>query len=1269
MSIPWGEMESPQQIGPYLIHSVLGRGGMGVVYEAEHSVTGALAALKTIRSGKRTSVTALRREIAALGELHHPGIVKILETGVHEARPWYAMEFVAGTTLGDAIEIRQRSRSVRIPDTSELPKVPSESDEHDDIDVFGLDRDLRELLGVLGQVSRALAYLHGMGRAHLDLKPANILLDINGRAVLVDFGVTVAVGGRMVGEAVANTGLWAGTARYTAPERLARGPFDARADLFAMGCLLFEVVTGRPPWYANSIEEAKRDQGEFPAPRPSDFAFLPRSLDELIVGLLAPDPSERVGHALEIVHVLDDLDIDTGAAREITAPRPYLYDSGIGGRLAEVTRLRCALARAVEDNTGAAFLITGVGGVGKTRLAAEVARAMREQRGLVLTGECARSQTVWGQKLAPRPFHLFERVVRYVSDTFAAQPGKRRPLVGLGQIIAQFFPFVADGHDLKPPERPPSEEELLCAFLGVLEALAADKPTLFVFDDLQWADPLSLRLLEMAARVAKGRPWMLIGLARTEDMPDRVARLAEAGFEELALPRLDDESIDAQICAALGTSIIPAGLSEEVAHRSRGIPLVAGEFLQYALARGDLSRGNDGRWSYDLPSAAEGTEEMEAVRPEDTGPRIGVGGLERPSGRVLSERLAALAAERLTLEAAAILGGHEFDTDILETVTGLDEGKFGAALAALVRQGFLSSDDPWEARTHGFCHDHLRAGVKAQIPAGAAARLHRSCAEALEMTRADPADLAAHWEAAGALEQAARASASAAARACATHQWDRADHFADRALRHLDPADPQALALRVSLASATALRGRVPAALGALEETIELARGGKAQAVLGRALLVRSRIHARRGDFDAASMGWVEAIRIFRESGDQLGEADALAALGAERVTHGQYAAAASPLGQAEALYAQLNNVHGLARVHQLRGTVANETGEPTQAKAHLVAALRTARDHGLVAEEAAALTSLANVDTAMGRDNLARTRYETALELLRSVGASERAGLLLWKLACLHLNHGRLDIADEVVLMAEDANNGDPVLTAHLATVRGSVFTTRGALEDAAGQLDDALLTFEKHALRAEAVEARIQLGTLHAVAGRFDAAVSVLKHAGRAIAAHELRRLHLPHLVAFSVALATGGALDGAERRAVRAIEHARTQRRSREEAWAHYIVSQVLRLTGRDPEQALRAARRLAVAVGDPILVGACRAERLYSMPEAEAAKAILELSDTAVALGCTQDSFLGRAIRGAARARDLKYARLDHRTGHHRPTLRAKALDDPTRSVPI
>lgn len=1262
-------MELPKQIGPYLIHSLLGRGGMGVVYEAEHRDTGEMAAVKTIRRGRRTSMAALRREIAALAELRHPGIVRVLDTGAHEGRPWYAMEFVSGTTLGDAIQARQRGRGVRVPETRDLPAVEG-PDGTDDIDVFGLDTQLRDLLGLMGQVCHALAHLHGMGRVHLDLKPANIMLESHGRAVLVDFGVAVSVGGRIVGDALATTGLWAGTARYTAPERLWRAPFDARADLFAVGCLLYEVLTGRPAWFVDGLEDARAAQRDQPQPRPSVHVCVPPVLDDLVYQLLAPDPAQRVGHALEVVRVLEELGIDCGGARQITSPRPYLYDSGVAGRRGELAVVQGAMREAIERREGQGIILSGVGGVGKTRLAAEAAREVRSAKGLVLTGECRQPTSIWGRRMPARPFHVFERLVRYIADTFAAQPGSRRPLAGIGQLVATCFPFLA-GDNHQPPGEPPSEEELVGAFVGIVKALVTERPTLFVFDDLQWADPCSLRVIRRLAEESSGRPWVVLGLARTEQSREVVEELVEDCWREVRLRRLEDDALDQLIQSALGTDAVPAGLSEEVLHRSKGIPLVAGEFLQYALVRGDLRRSADGRWLYELPSAAEGTEELEPVVADDSDARLGPDGVLPPVTRLLSERLNALgAAERLTLEATATFASPEVDVDLLHEVTGLPEGKFGPAVASLVRYGLLRADDPWNARSYGFVHDKVRAGVRAQIPEGAAARLNRACAEALADRDVDPAVLATHWEAAGALEAAARACARAAARACSLHRWDRADRFAERALRHLGGADPQALALRVSMAGATAARGRVLAALGELEEVIGLAREADAPEVLGRALLSRSRIHARRGDFEAATRGWVEAIRLFRQHDDRLGEADALTSLGAERAAHAQCAAAAAPLSQAEQIYDELNHPYGLARVHQLRGTVANEVGSPTEAKAHLVRALRIARAHGFAEEEAGALAALADVDTGMGRDNLARTRYETALGILRDMGARGRTGTLLWKLASAHANQGRFDMALEVLALAEEANEAqDPSLDARLGMTHARVLMDRGNLDDATARLDDALLTFERLELRAEVIQARILLGSVHALAGRFEASVSVFKHAGRAIATHDLRRLHLPHLVSFARALSIAGALDGAERRARKAIEMARVSRQRREEAWAHYVVAKVLRISGRDADTTLAAARRLASAVTDPVLVALCRTERVYEMPDERAEDALVELSETAIALGCTERSALGLAIRNGARVRDLQYAHLEARTGHHRPTLRAKALEAASRSVPI
>jgi len=144
-----------QRVGPYRILDVLGRGGMGVVYRAEHAASGARVALKMVSALDPLRLEGLRREIHALARLRHPGIVRVLEEGLHMGEPWCAMELLEGATL----------------------------------DLFLLREGRHKALSVLPLVCDALSYLHGEGIVHRDLKPANVLVTAADRVVLLDFGL------------------------------------------------------------------------------------------------------------------------------------------------------------------------------------------------------------------------------------------------------------------------------------------------------------------------------------------------------------------------------------------------------------------------------------------------------------------------------------------------------------------------------------------------------------------------------------------------------------------------------------------------------------------------------------------------------------------------------------------------------------------------------------------------------------------------------------------------------------------------------------------------------------------------------------------------------------------------------------------------------------------------------------------------------------------------------------------------------------------------
>ena len=263
----------PTQLGPYKIRSRLGRGGMGAVYEAEHGPGGPLVAVKTLATHLGDDAGLRRRfhaEIDTLKALRHPGIVQLLAFGEEDGVPFFAMELVRGRSL------EQELRSGR---------------------VF----TWRETVGLALEMVRALKSAHDHGVVHRDLKPANLLLldePVDGTAVkLADFGIA-----RLFGDANHTlAGTVVGTAEFMAPEQAAGKPVDQRADLYALGLVMFAMLTGRPPFQGGDVTQIlERQRREEPPRLATRVPDVPAELDHLVIRLLAKDPTHRPANALAV---------------------------------------------------------------------------------------------------------------------------------------------------------------------------------------------------------------------------------------------------------------------------------------------------------------------------------------------------------------------------------------------------------------------------------------------------------------------------------------------------------------------------------------------------------------------------------------------------------------------------------------------------------------------------------------------------------------------------------------------------------------------------------------------------------------------------------------------------------------------------------------------------------------------------------------------------------------------------------------------------------
>ncbi len=687
----------------YQLLEQLGEGGMGAVFRALHLVNQQTVALKLVAlqaEGDRATSPetyselelelrmALAREFQTLASLHHPNVIRVQSYGFDDRRgSYFTMEL--------------------LDEASSILEVPAAS-------------ETREKVLLIAQVLRALCYIHRRGVIHRDIKPGNILV-VRGEVKLLDFGIAATQ--------AETTGL-AGTLQYMAPELLMGAPPSVQSDLYAVGHILHQILTGELPSTSDELSSSfpalPRTSGElFPATSSGapltgsvsadPYFALPFSLtkaldrvdfdalggkpggEELVLAVTGPlgevvgkllrhRPEERYQDAEAVLRDLAaalqlDIPVETAETRE-----SFLRATILVGRESELTLLGNHLQDSKQGH-GAATLIGGESGVGKSRLLSEL-RTLALVRGFwVAEGQSVTEGGAYYQELLPLLRALCLRV-----DLTDNEAAVLKPMVS--DISELLFRPIADPPAVKPEE---VQARLLSTLRGILGRLT--KPALIIVEDLHWGRSESIALLKELSQHITTLPILLVGTYRTDESPDLPARLPN--LTPMKLDRLSQTQIAELSVSMLGEVGQQPGLVSYLERQTEGNVFFLIEIVR-ALAEnaGELRRIGEG----ELPESV----------------------LTDGIGRIVERRVERVPeAFRPLLQFAATFG-RQLDLAVLAQAFPAVPLRSlliqCANLAVLETQG-----NDWR-----FAHDKLRESILRQIPSAQRASLHRHVAESLE---------------------------------------------------------------------------------------------------------------------------------------------------------------------------------------------------------------------------------------------------------------------------------------------------------------------------------------------------------------------------------------------------------------------------------------------------------------------------------------------------------------------------------------------------------
>lgn len=653
-----------QKIGPYRIAASLGSGGMGEVYLANDERLGRKVALKLLPDyfvQDQSRRHRFKQEARSASSLNHPNIVTIYEIGEADGHHFIATEFIEGETL------RQRMIRSRV--------------------------SVKEALNIGVQLASALAAAHRFGIVHRDIKPENIMIRPDGYVKVLDFGLAKFTenlfGEKHLGSLTGTMteidsipGVILGTVTYMSPEQARGLAVDARADVWSLGVVLYEMLTAKAPFYGETPADVIVSILEKEPSRFDPDAHLPVILERIINKALCKTKETRyqTAHELaldlrtateqlkagsELLHIaesesstsleLNEFLPSKSLPKSTSSNRPSLFV----GREVELLHLE-DLLRDSSRGSGRLVFITGETGIGKTTLADEFMRRSRQSR-TQLFGARGRCVEQYGTGEAYLPF-------LDALDGLLTGPGREH----VAAVLRTYAPtwclqFPAAFVSSKDLERlqwetiGATKARMLREMGEALRVLTAKAPMLLLLEDLHWADPSSTDLLHHLSQRISDRSLLIVGTFRPEDLavnnhPLKKYKLemeAHSLCDEIALTSFTDKHIARYLNTRFDNNNFPEELAELIQRKTEGHPLFATSFIQFLIDSEDIAN-RDGLWSLVRPLA-----DLEMAAPKNV-------------RSMILKKIESVTVEDKRMLQYASIEGEEFTSTVLANLIAAD---------------------------------------------------------------------------------------------------------------------------------------------------------------------------------------------------------------------------------------------------------------------------------------------------------------------------------------------------------------------------------------------------------------------------------------------------------------------------------------------------------------------------------------------------------------------------------------------------------------------